>query len=264
MRHTYCIFTYLVTTVAMVTAHPVMVQKARAAEPPAITIFAAASTTNAISEINAMFQSRAMGRIQAAFAASSTLAKQIDMGAPADIYLSANQRWMDFLAEKGMIDNASRFDLLGNRLVLIAPDRSDLNTITIVKGFSLAGLLGRGRLSMGDPAHVPAGIYGKQALVCLEVWEAVGPKIAPAKDVRTALVLVERGECPLGLVYASDAAISSRIRVLGVLPQDCHPAISYPVAVINGHQGKGPRQYLNFLKSPEARVIFEKYGFSVN
>lgn len=264
MRLPHCIFIYLITTGAMVTAHPDMVQTARAAEPPAITIFAAASTTNAITEINALFESRGMGRTKTAFAASSTLAKQIDMGAPADIYLSANQKWMDFLAQKGIIDTPSRFDLLGNRLVLIAPDRSDLKTITIVKGFALADLLGEERLSMGDPAHVPAGIYGKQALVCLGVWDAVGPKIARARDVRTALVLVERGECPLGLVYATDAAMSTRIRVLGIFPQNCHPAVSYPVAVIEGHQGKGPREYLNFLKTPEARVIFEKYGFSVN
>jgi len=263
---TRCLLTF-VTVVTVLTANPGIVRPARATESAGvteITIFAAASTTNAITEINTLFESRGLGRTTVAFAASSALAKQIDMGAPADIFLSANQKWMDFLAKKGMIDAGSRFDLLGNRLVLIAPSRSRLGEIAIVKGFGLTGLLGQGRLAMGDPAHVPAGIYGQQALVGLGVWDAVAPKIAPTKDVRTALMLVERGECPLGLVYATDAAISNKVRMLGVFPKNCHPAISYPVAVIDGRQGKGPRQYLNFLTTPEARIIFEKYGFSVN
>lgn len=273
MRHPYFItkglFTF-VTVVTVLTANPGIVLTAQAAESAGvpevteITIFAAASTTNAITEINTLFESRGLGRTTVAFAASSTLAKQIDMGAPADIYLSANQKWMDFLAEKGMIDAGSRFDLLGNCLVLIAPSRSRLGEIAIVKGIALADLLGQGRLAMGDPAHVPAGIYGQQALVSLGVWDAVAPKLAPTKDVRTALMLVEREECPLGLVYATDAAISAKVRVVGVFPKNCHPAISYPVAVIDGRQGEAPRQYLNFLKTPEARIIFEKYGFSVN
>jgi molybdate transport system substrate-binding protein len=264
MRNPFFIIKCLLSIVAVMTAAPVSPQPAQASDPAEITIFAAASTTNAVTEINALFESRGLGRTKVAFAASSTLAKQIDMGAPADIYLSANQKWMDFLAAKGMIATDSRFDLLGNRLVLIAPTNSQLGEITIVKGFALADLLGQGRLSMGDPAHVPAGIYGKQALASLGVWDAVASKTAPAKDVRTALMLVERGEAPLGLVYATDAAVSTRVRVLGMFPQTCHPAVSYPVAVIDGHQGRGPQRYLDFLKTPEARMIFEKFGFSVN
>jgi len=234
-----------------------------AADQPQVTIFAAASTTNAITEINALFEARGLGRPTVAFAASSTLAKQIDRGAPADIFLSANLKWMDYLNDRGMIEPHSRFDLLGNRVVLIAPADADLKKIPIVPGFPLAALLGEGRLAMGDPAHVPAGMYGKQALVSLGVWDAVAQKLAPSKDVRTALVLVARREAPMGLIYATDAAISDRVRVLGIFPQTSHPAITYPVAILKGRNGDASRQYLKFLTTTEARMIFEKFGFIV-
>lgn len=238
-------------------------QSGHTAGQPQVTIFAAASTTNAITDIKAMFEARGFGKTRVAFASSSTLAKQIDNGAPADIFLSANQKWMDYLTERGMIEPDSRFDLLGNRLVLIAAADAALEKISIAPGFPLTALLGQGRLAMGDPAHVPAGMYGKQALVSLGIWAGVAQKLAPTKDVRTALVLVERKETPMGLVYATDAAISDRVRVLGVLPQTSHPAITYPVAVIKGSRGTASRQFLKFLKTPEARMVFETYGFSV-
>lgn len=234
-----------------------------AAGQPPITIFAAASTTNAITEINALFEARGLGRTTVAFAASSTLAKQIDRGAPADIFLSANHQWMDYLTERGTIEAHNRFDLLGNHLVLIAPADADLKGISIVQGFPLATLLGEGRMAMGDPAHVPAGMYGKQALVSLGVWDTVVQKLAPAKDVRTALVLVARREAPMGLVYATDAAISTRVRILAMFPQTSHPAITYPVAIVKGRNNDASRQYLKFLTTPEARMIFEKFGFFV-
>ena len=235
----------------------------RAADRSQVTIFAAASTTDAITDINALFEGRGYGKTVVAFASSSTLAKQIDNGAPADIFLSANPKWMGYLTARGMIEPDSRFDLLGNRVVLIAPADADLKEIPIVPGFPLAALLGEGRLAMGDPAHVPAGMYGKQALVSLGVWDAVAQKLAPTRDVRTALILVERREAPMGLVYATDAAISARVRVLGVFPQSCHPAITYPVVILKGRSGDASRKYLKFLTTPGARMVFEKYGFLV-
>lgn len=266
MHHPSSITKFLLTAISVmtvVTAGLVTVPPINATEPAEITIFAAASTTNAISEINALFEAQGYGKTVVAFASSSTLAKQIDNGAPADIFLSANAQWMDYLTQKGMIEPHTRFNLLGNDLVMIAAADSFFNEIRLIPGFPLAAILGKGRLAMGDPTHVPVGIYGKQALVCLGVWDAVATKTAPAKDVRSALVLVERGETPLGMVYATDAAISANIRVLGVIPKNCQPAISYPVAIIAGRLGKGPQRYLKFLKTPQARITFEKYGFSV-
>jgi len=205
-----------------------------------------------------------MGRITPSFASSSTLAKQIERGAPVDVYLSANKKWMDYLAQKNLIAKESRFDLLGNRIVLIVPMDSPVQQVKVVPGFSVTGYLGRdGRLSMGDPDHVPAGMYGKKALENLGCWTQVKDRLAPMKDVRAALVLVERGETHLGLVYATDAAISKKVRVVGTFPADSHPPIVYPVAVVSGAKIPEAMQFLVFLRSPEARWVFEKYGFGV-
>ena len=229
-----------------------------------MTVFAAASTTNAITEIGKLYSDRHMGRVTPSFASSSTLAKQIESGAPADVYISANKKWMDFLEEKNLIDRGSRLDLLGNRIVLITPMDSTVKSIDVAPGFALATFLGReGRLSMGDPEHVPAGMYGKQALENLGVWGQVADRLAPMKDVRAALVLVERAEAPLGLVYATDAAISKKVRVVGTFPVTSHPSIVYPVAVVAGGKAKAARDFIDFLRSPESRAIFEKYGFVV-
>ena len=234
----------------------------RAADTPEITVFAAASTTNAITDITALFIAETKGRVTTSFASSSTLAKQINQGAPADVYLSANPKWMGFLEKNHMIEPGTRFDLLGNRLVLIAPLDSDM-AVTIVPGFDLAGLLGQEKLAMGDPDHVPAGIYGKQALTFLGVWEGVVSKVARSKDVRAALMLVERGEAPLGIVYATDAAISRKVKVVALFPENTHPAITYPVALVAGKATHGSRAFLEFLKTKGAGAIFEKYGFSL-
>lgn len=233
-----------------------------AADSGKVTLFAAASTTNAITDISKVFMEKKMGQITTSFASSSTLAKQIDHGAPADIYLSANPKWMDFLEKRNIIEPGTRFDLLGNRIVLIAPLDSKMK-VTIAKGFDLTGLLGDEKLAMGDPDHVPAGIYGKQALEYLDVWEAVAPKVARSKDVRAALMLVERGEAPLGIVYATDAAISKKVKVLAVFPEDSHPSITYPVALVAGKATPAAQAFLGFLKTQDAKTIFEQYGFSV-
>lgn len=227
-----------------------------------VIVFAAASTTNAITEIGELYAARQKGSLTPSFASSSTLAKQIESGAPADVFLSANKKWMDYLEEKNRIVKTGRFDLLSNRIVLIAPMDSPLTQIDIVAGFSLADALGKeGRLSMGDPDHVPAGMYGKKALEKLGCWDSIKDRLAPMKDVRAALVLVERGEAPLGQVYATDAAISKKVRVVGTFPTDSHPPIVYPVAAVTGGMGPAAEQFLAFLKTPEARAIFEKYGF---
>ncbi len=229
-----------------------------------VVVFAAASTTNAVTEIGELYTAQNKGHITTSFASSSTLAKQIASGAPADVYLSANKKWMDFLEEKKSIEKATRFDLLGNRIVLIAPVNSAVHGIDVDKGLDLAGLLGsQGRLSLGDPDHVPAGMYGKKALETLALWEQVKNRLAPMKDVRAALVLVERAEAPLGLVYATDAAISKKVRVVGTFPLESHPPIVYPAAAVTGGKTEAAALFLNFLKSSEARAIFQKYGFEV-
>ena len=228
-----------------------------------ITVFAAASTTNAVTEIGALFSQQNEERFLPSFASSSTLAKQIDNGAPADIYISANKKWMDYLEEKKMIESGTRIDLLSNRIVLIVPAGSSVDTIAIAPGFDLLPFIGDSRLSMGDPDHVPAGIYGKQALESLGVWAAVESHVARAKDVRAALALVEQGEAPVGLVYATDAAISKKVRVVGTFPETSHPPIVYPVAIVTGKQSPATDRFMALLQSPEAKSIFEKYGFAV-
>jgi molybdate transport system substrate-binding protein len=229
-----------------------------------VVVFAAASTTNAVTEISDLFAARGLGRITTSFASSSTLAKQIANGAPADIFLSANKKWMDFLEKKGAIEKSSRFDLLGNRIVLIAPLQSQIQTFEVNKKLDLAAFLGsHGRLSMGDPGHVPAGMYGRQAMENLKLWDQVKDRLAPMKDVRAALVMVERGETPLGQVYATDAAISKKVRIVGTFPLKSHAPIVYPVAAVARQESGAASDFLNFLKTQEARAIFEKYGFEV-
>jgi molybdate transport system substrate-binding protein len=215
-----------------------------------------------MTDIAGIFQNKKQGKVIHSFASSSTLAKQIVNRAPADVFLSANPKWMNYLAEKSMIEPKTRFDLLGNSIVLIAPGDAAVK-IKIAPQFDLAGLLGDGKLAMGDPAHVPAGMYGKKALEKLGVWASVEPKVARAKDVRAALALVERGEAPLGVVYATDAAISKKVKVAGVFPEDSHPPIVYPVALVQGRASAAAKRFLEFLKSPDGAKVFRKYGFTV-
>jgi len=243
---------------------PGVVAGAEPARETGVVVFAASSTTNAIMDIATMYEAQGRGHLEASFASSSTLAQQIARGAPADVYLSASEQWMDLLERKGAIEAASRFDLLGNRLALIVPSQSSIRAVDVRKGLDLAALLGDdGRLSIGDPAYVPAGTYGKKALQTLGLWDQVKDRLAPMKDVRAALVLVERGEVPLGLVYATDAAISRNVRVVGMFPIDSHPPIVYPVAAVTGGNRDAAASFLEFLRTPEARAVFSKYGFDV-
>jgi len=225
-----------------------------------ITIFAAASTSNAVNEIAALYEAEGHGAVRPVFAASSTLAKQIDQGAPADLFLSANVEWMDYLASRHLLEPGSRSDLLANRLVLVAPADS-VWTLEIAPGFDLAGALGDGRLALGDPGHVPAGLYAKAALEALGIWDSVAAKTAHAANVRAALALVESGAVPAGIVYESDAVISRRTRVVARFPVDSHPPIVYPLAVIAGHRRPEVLRLRDFLNGDLAAEVFRRHGF---
>ncbi len=233
----------------------------QAAEPESVTVFAAASTTNAINDIGKIFAEKGKGTIIASYASSSTLAKQIENGAPANVFISADEPWMNYLEERKLIEPGSRFDLLGNKLVLIARSGSSVDKMEIGPKMDLAKLLGEGKLATGDPDHVPVGKYAKAALEKLGVWKEIESKLARAADVRGALTLVERGEAPLGIVYSTDAAITPKVKVVGVFPADSHPKIVYPTALVAGKATAAAKSLLQFLKTPEARTVFEKYGF---
>ena len=224
-----------------------------------VTVFAAASLKDALDENAKAYQARASDRIVVSYGASSALAKQIESGAPADLFISADLEWMDYLEKRRLIKPESRRNLLRNRLVLIAPADSRVS-VSIAPGFPLAGLLGGGRLAMANPDAVPAGKYGKASLEALGVWKDVERKVASAENVRAALVFVSRGEAPFGIVYRTDAAADLRVRVVGLFPENTHPPIIYPIAMTAA--GKPPAEaFSKWLSQAEARTIFEKYGF---
>ena len=227
-----------------------------------VIVFAAASTTNVITDIIAAFGAGNRIRVTPSFASSSTLAKQIENGAPAELFISADQKWMDYLASRNLIRADSRINLMGNRIVLIAPAESHLAAAEIHADTPLGRWVGEGRLAMGDPSHTPVGTYARMALVNLGLWDAVSDKIAPAKDVRAALMLIERAETPLGLVYATDAAVSAKVRVIGRFPESSHPPIVYPAALTANRDTPAARQFFSFLQSAPAQSIFTKHGFT--
>jgi molybdate transport system substrate-binding protein len=230
------------------------------AAAPEVTVFAAASTTNALTDIGKLWEAQGGGKVIFSFASSSTLAKQIEQGAPAQVFLSADQKWMDYLEQRGLLQAGSRRDLLGNRLVLIAPADSALRG-KIAAGFPLGAWLGQGRLSVGDPDHVPAGLYTKEALSKLGVWGQVEGRLARAADVRAALALVERGETPLGVVYSTDAAVTAKVRVVDTFPEDSHQPVTYPAALVAGQATEAGGQFFKFLGSAQAQAVWQKYGF---
>jgi molybdate transport system substrate-binding protein len=232
------------------------------AEDKGPVVFAAASLKDALDAINADWQKANGKKATISYAASSALAKQIEQGAPADLFISADEDWMDYLATRKLIKAATRFDLTGNRLVLIAPKDSKL-TASITASFPLASLLGDGRLAMADTQAVPAGKYGKAALEKLGVWDGVKDKLALAENVRAALQLVSRGEAPLGIVYATDAKADPNVKVLDVFPEGTHAPILYPAAQIAASTNADAPTFLAYLKSPEAQSVFEAQGFKV-
>ena len=235
---------------------------AASAQPAKLVIFAAASLKDALDNVTSAYQRVKGQETTTSYAASSTLAKQIEAGAPADIFISADLDWMDYLAKKSLIKAETRANLLGNRLVLIAPVNSSVK-LTIGPNFPLAEALGNGRLAIADPTGVPAGKYGKAALEALGVWSSVADKLAPAENVRATLLLVSRGETPLGIVYQTDAAADKGVKVVGAFPEDTHPPIIYPIAAVATSSNPGDAPFIAFLKSPIARPLFEKQGFAV-
>ncbi|EPW5277522.1 molybdate ABC transporter substrate-binding protein [Yersinia enterocolitica] len=227
-----------------------------------ITVFAAASLTNALQDIAVQYKKEKQVDVVASYASSSTLARQIEQGAPADLFISADQQWMDYTIDKQQMVANTRYTLLGNELVLIAPKDSKITKVAIDKKTDWKKLLEGGRLAVGDPDHVPAGIYAKESLENLGAWATLAPEMARANNVRSAMALVERAEAPLGIVYGSDAIASDKVKVVGVFPEASHKPVEYPMAIVKGHENPTVTAFYDYLKSPAAAVIFEKYGFT--
>ena len=230
------------------------------AEP--VLVFAAASLKNALDAIKKQWEADSGNRANVSLAASSTLAKQIEQAAPADIFISADLAWMEYLAARGLIRPGSLTNLLSNRIVLIAP-KGQASPIDVTKGLDLATRVGAGRLAMANVQAVPAGRYGKAALQKLGAWDAVAGKVAQADNVRAALLLVSRGEAPLGIVYQTDAAADPNVAIVGTFPEDSHPPIVYPIALVASSRNPNAAVFLDYIKSARAKPLFEVQGFSV-
>jgi len=242
-----------ISLLAAITMMPLVAQAAQK-----ITVFAAASLTNAITEIADSYENEKGVNIQTSFAASSTLAKQIEKGAPADIFMSADGKWMSYLQDKRMISDDSLTNLLGNNLVLIAPKGKTFK-VEMDKNFNFAGAFS-GKLCTGETDSVPVGIYAKQSLKNLNWWHTIKMRLVGTQDVRAALVFVERGECEAGIVYETDAKISSKVQTIASFPDASHEPITYPLALVKGAKAEAAGFY-DYLKSDKATAIFIKYGF---
>jgi len=231
------------------------------AQEKTITVFAAASMKNALDDVNAAFLKASGLKVVTSYAASSALARQIEQGAPADIFASADLEWMDYAAQKKIIRGDTRVNLLGNKLVLIAPKDSNIDKVEIGQGFDLTRLIGDGRITTGEVTSVPVGKYAKGALEKLGIWAPVQNKFAMAENVRAALALVARGEAVLGIVYETDAKIEPGVKIVGTFPPDSHPPILYAVAATVTAKPEAAL-YLAFLRSQTAKALFERYGFT--
>jgi molybdate transport system substrate-binding protein len=243
----------------MVALTPVGAVHADTPKKPELLVFAAASLGDVLEELSQGWQKTSGVTVKLSFAASSVLARQIEAGGKADVFVSADQEWMDYLQSRGVIESASRRDLVGNRLVLIAPADSRIQ-LRISRGFPLAKALGGGRLATGDPDTVPAGRYARSALTTLGVWGEVQARLVRADNVRSAMMFVARGEVPLGIVYATDALLDSKVRIVDTFPADTHTPIIYPAAVVNGAHNEA-RSFVEFLAGDGARATWKKYGF---
>ena len=233
------------------------------AQARGLTLFAAASLTNVMAEVDAAWQAAGHAAVRTSFASSSTLARQIEQGAPADVFASADEQWADWMQQRNLLVPGTRRDLLTNDLVLVMP-KSTARALSITPGLDLSALLGpSGRLAVGDPASIPAGIYAKQALTKLGLWQAAQPRLAASDSVRSALLLVERGEAPAGIVYRTDVAVSPTLVVAGTFPANSHDPITYPFAAVKGGDTAQARLYLDFLAGSQARPIFQKRGFGI-
>lgn len=235
---------------------------ARAQDDAGLTVFAAASLKEALDEAAAAYRKQTGVPVRVSYAASSALARQIEQGAPADVFFSADLEWMDYLQQRNRLDVATRRSLLGNRLVLIAP-RASKAQVDLRRPATLLAALGDGRLAVGQTRTVPAGKYAKASLESLSLWNGVRPRLAESESVRAALMLVARGETPLGIVYASDAKAEPGVRVVATFPEDSHPPIVYPVAALRGARAAQAARFVQWLASPAADALFTKRGFAV-
>jgi molybdate transport system substrate-binding protein len=249
----------ILAVIAISASLPIGAQAPRSAND--VLVFGAASLQTALDELTGPAERATGARFRVSYAASSALARQIESGAPADVFLSADLDWMDYLAARRLIRTASRINLLGNRLVLVAP-RARPVSLKIGPGFGLAAALGRDRLALADPAAVPAGKYARAALTSLGVWDAIADRIAAAENVRAALLLVSRGEAPLGVVYRTDALADPGVVIVDTFAESTHPAIVYPAA-LTASASPAAAKILEFLKSDAARAVFARQGFSV-
>ena len=235
---------------------------ARAQDDAGLTVFAAASLKEALDDAAAAYRQQTGVPVRVSYAASSALARQIEQGAPADVFFSADLEWMDYLQQRNRLDVATRRSLLGNRLVLIAP-RASKAQVDLKRPATLLAALGDGRLAVGQTRTVPAGKYAKASLESLSLWSGVRPRLAESESVRAALMLVARGETPLGIVYASDAKAEPDVRVVATFPEDSHPPIVYPVAALRGARAAQAARFVRWLASPAADALFTKRGFAV-
>jgi molybdate transport system substrate-binding protein len=233
--------------------------QAQAREP--ITVFAAASLKNALDDAGKAFTATTGRPVAFSYGASSAIARQIESAAPADVFISADSDWMDYVQKRGLIEVASRRNLLTNHLALIAPADSKIQ-LRIAKGMPLARALGDGRLAVAGP-DVPAGKYGKASLIALGVWDSVAGKLAPAENVRAALQFVAQGQTPLGIVYDTDAKVEPKVRIVGLFPDASHPPIVYPMALVAASKNPQAKDFLAFLRGPRAAAVFHRYGFIV-
>ena len=233
------------------------------AQTPGLTIFAAASLTDVLADIGVLWEAAGHAKLRTSFASSSTLARQIEQGAPANVFASADEQWADWLQDRSLLVPGTRRDLLTNSLVLVVP-KSAAHTVAIGRDLNLNALLGAdGRIAVGDPAHVPAGIYAQQALTRLGLWSAAEPRLARSDSVRGALLLVERGEAPAGIVYSTDVAVSPTLAIAGTFPPSSHDPITYPFALVKGGDTAEARDFLGFLDTGPAKAAFEKRGFGL-
>lgn len=234
-----------------------------AAEPTQqpLIVFAAASLTDAITEVGTAFEKESGVVIKTSFAASSALARQIESGAPAEVFFSADQEWMDYLQQRKLLAPGSRRNVLGNKLVLVAPADSTAS-VKITSGSALLQAIGNGRIATGDPDSVPVGKYAKAALTTLGVWDQLAPQLVRAENVRSALAFVARGEAPFGIVYLTDAKVEKKVKLLDTFPESSHPPILYPIALTTKGSGNAKR-FSQFVVSKRGAAIFEKYGFSL-
>jgi len=250
-------FARIILLVSLVVAAPAFAQ-----DKPRLIIFAAASLTEALGDVGKAYADAGHEPPIFSFAASSALARQIESGAPAALFISADEEWMDYLATRKLIEPASRVSVLGNSLVLVVP-KGDTLGVAIGPNFDLAGALKGRRLSLADPTGVPAGRYAQAALTSLGVWKNVESLVVRGDNVRAALTFVERKEAAAGIVYATDAALTDRVDIAGTFPATSHPPISYPLAIIVNNDSAEARAFRDFLLSAPAKAIYRRYGFAV-